>query len=325
MTMNSTMLALLVNFFWVVTCIATVLIVYASQQLLERNHFHPAIQFVSTGFLSTELMYWLPNAGVHYIFGAKLLMPYVITPKEGHKDVPYDVKMWKTPYQMRAMAEARLSRIQGYWLDPLLYAFIWVGSGGMITSSLDLTSLISTDIMGWCKSAAIQFILLSSFDFGTFLLHWIMHTPTFYLKVHKVHHNVRHLSPWVNDVEHVVESTCNVLLKCFTIIAAARCGAFQSNPWGVSFFFAFTKWYGVMEHLNMTLPPLNLLHAYRESNYPLSSLITTPAYHDEHHRYMDDIGAAGKLAVYTTLWDRLFEKQIRASTVKLHYSKVSKR
>jgi len=316
----SRMLVACVNLYWFLITAISAASVKVCNVLLVSQGFSAGVQFCVSAFLATEFLWWLPNVGVHYVFGAQILQPFRHPDKDnGEPVVPARASLWEMPYQLEAMRQARTSRVQGYWLDAFIYGATYACSvrGGVVVSTVLDVSLSSCTLLEIC-AAIFSFIgMLLYFDFVTFLLHWVMHTPMLYKRFHKLHHDIRHLSPWVNDVEADVEGLLNVFLcKATTVILAARLGLLHERPWLIVLFYAFTKWYGVMEHLNMTLPPMHTLLRRKHAGCPISSLLTLPAYHDDHHRYWRDAEAVGQLAVYTCLWDRLFARLIRRTTIK---------
>jgi len=315
------MLVACVNLYWLLIGAVAAAAIRNFNMILVSHGFSAWFQFCVSAFLATESMWWLSNVGVHYVFGAQILQPFQHPDKDnGEPVVPGRASFWQMPYQLEAMRQARISRVQGYWLDPLIYGATYyacsVKGGANISTHLGV-SLWSFDLLESCSAMCSFISMLLYFDFVTFLLHWVMHTPKLYKRFHKLHHDIRHLSPWVNDVEADLEGLLNIFLcKATTVILAAQLGLLQERPWLVVFFYAFTKWYGVMEHLNVTLPPMHTLLRRKQAGCLVSSLLTLPAYHDDHHRYWRDAEAVGQLAVYTCFWDQLFSPLIRRTTMK---------
>jgi len=309
-----------VNLYWLLIIAATIVAVRLCNSVLVDHGFSACVQFCTSAFLATEMMWWLTNVGVDCVFGAVALQPFLHDHKGGKGQAPPSARtsLWQMPYQLTAMRQARISRVQGYWLDPVIYALTYAGSvrgGAVVATNLDV-SLWPSDSQDLCLAVMSFMAMLLYFDFVTFLLHWAMHTRVLYRKYHKEHHDIRHLSAWVNDVEADVEGLLNVFMcKATTVIFAAWLGLLHQRPWLTVTFYAFTKWYGVMEHINMTLPPMHILLRRKQAGCPLCCLLTLPDYHDDHHRYWCDAEAVGQLAVYTNVWDRLLAPLVRRTTI----------
>mmetsp|Transcript_24980 Transcript_24980/g.69845 ORF Transcript_24980/g.69845 Transcript_24980/m.69845 type:complete len:340 (+) Transcript_24980:2-1021(+) len=313
-------LVMCVNLYWVLIVATTTFAVSYCNSALVALGLSAGCQFCASAFVATEMMWWLPNVGVNWVFGAEALQPFRHAHKGGMGGAPTSVRasLWQMPYQLTAMRQARVSRVRGYWLDPLIYAITYACSarrGAVVATNLAV-GFWPSDSLELCSTALTFVGMLLYFDFMSFLLHWAMHTRVLYRRYHKEHHDVRHLSPWANDIESDAEGLLNVFMcKATTVILAAWLGLLQERPWLIVAFYAFTKWYGVMEHLNMTLPPLHILLRWKQAGHPLCSLLSLPDYHDDHHRYSPDAEAVGHLAVYTTFWDRLFAPLVRRTTV----------
>mmetsp|Transcript_39059 Transcript_39059/g.88753 ORF Transcript_39059/g.88753 Transcript_39059/m.88753 type:complete len:339 (+) Transcript_39059:2-1018(+) len=313
-------LVMCVNLYWVLIVGTTAVAVSYCNSALVALGLSAGCQFCASAFVATEMMWWLPNVGVDWVFGAEALQPFRHAHKGGMGGAPTSVRasLWQMPYQLTAMRQARVSRVRGYWLDPLIYAITYACSarrGAVVATNLAV-GFWPSDSLELCSTALTFVGMLLYFDFMSFLLHWAMHTRVLYRRYHKEHHDVRHLSPWANDIESDAEGLLNVFMcKATTVILAAWLGLLQERPWLIVAFYAFTKWYGVMEHLNMTLPPLHILLRWKQAGHPLCSLLSLPDYHDDHHRYSPDAEAVGHLAVYTTFWDRLFAPLVRRTTV----------
>lgn len=118
-------------------------------------------------------------------------------------------------------------------------------------------------------------------------IHRLMHLPSLYRWIHRVHHQSTNPSPWTAYAFHPVEA----ILEAG--IAPVIAFTLPVNRYGFTIFMIFQLAYNVYGHLGYELIPL----AWRQTR--LGRWINTSTAHNLHHHFFK-----GNYGLYTRIWDR---------------------
>ena len=126
-------------------------------------------------------------------------------------------------------------------------------------------------------------------DFYFYWAHRLMHHPTLFRSVHKVHHLSTNPSPWTAYAFHPFEAFIEaaiILILAFTV---------PTHPFIIMLFMVFQIIYNVYGHLGYELFPKGFHRTW------IGRYINTSVSHNQHHAHFH-----GNYGLYTLIWDRLF-------------------
>lgn len=147
-----------------------------------------------------------------------------------------------------------------------------------------------------------SFVLLLSYDFTFFLLHYAEHKIPALWAIHKVHHSAEVLTPLTRYREHVLEGPLysSAAAIGYAVPAAVFAWLFagsikQMMLWNIGVFALLFGFNGAFRHYHV------------QFRYPrwLEKWLQSPAMHHTHHSYLPQHWDTN-MAVITSVWDRMF-------------------
>lgn len=145
-------------------------------------------------------------------------------------------------------------------------------------------------------------VLLLSYDFTFFLLHYAEHKIPALWAIHKVHHSAEVLTPLTRYREHVLEGPLYSIQAAigYAVPAAVFAWLFAGSITPVTILDVgiFTVLFGFAGAFR---------HYHVQFRYPrrLEKWLQSPAMHHTHHSYLPQHWDTN-FAVFTSLWDRMF-------------------
>jgi sterol desaturase/sphingolipid hydroxylase (fatty acid hydroxylase superfamily) len=145
-------------------------------------------------------------------------------------------------------------------------------------------------------------LLLLSYDFTFFLLHYAEHKIPALWAIHKVHHSAEVLTPLTRYREHVLEGPLYSAAAAigYAVPAAAFAWLFAGSIKEVTLLNIgiFTLLFGFNGAFR---------HYHVQFRYPrwLEKWLQSPAMHHTHHSYLPQHWDTN-MAVVTSIWDRMF-------------------
>jgi sterol desaturase/sphingolipid hydroxylase (fatty acid hydroxylase superfamily) len=189
-----------------------------------------------------------------------------------------------------------------------VWALLFLGSLGPFVER----SVIGAMTAGFGAGPAIEptlawtlfysFVLLLSYDFTFFLLHYSEHKIPALWAVHKVHHSAEVLTPLTRYREHVLEGPLYTAAAAigYAVPAAIFAWLFagsikQITVLDVGIFTLLFGFNGAFRHYHV------------QFRYPrwLEKWLQSPAMHHTHHSYLAKHRDTN-MAVITSVWDRVF-------------------
>jgi sterol desaturase/sphingolipid hydroxylase (fatty acid hydroxylase superfamily) len=149
---------------------------------------------------------------------------------------------------------------------------------------------------------AFSFVLLLTYDFTFFLLHYAEHKIPALWAIHQVHHSAEVLTPLTRYREHVLEGPLYAAAAAigYAVPAAVFAWLFagsikQMLLWNIGIFVLLFGFNGAFRHYHV------------QFRYPrrLEKWLQSPAMHHTHHSYLPQHRDTN-LAVITSIWDRMF-------------------
>lgn len=92
----------------------------------------------------------------------------------------------------------------GIWVG-VLWGVILLTSAGALQLNMSLTTPSLTQ---WAAELGLLYLLLDAWWYGT---HRLMHHPLFFRRVHAIHHQFRHATPWASWAQGPWEASINAL------------------------------------------------------------------------------------------------------------------
>jgi sterol desaturase/sphingolipid hydroxylase (fatty acid hydroxylase superfamily) len=145
-------------------------------------------------------------------------------------------------------------------------------------------------------------MLLLSYDFTFFLLHYAEHKIPALWAIHKVHHSAEVLTPLTRYREHVLEGPLYSMQAAIGYAAPAAVFGWlfagsiaQVTVLDVGIFTVLFGFAGAFRHYHV------------QFRYPrwLEKWLQSPAMHHTHHSYLQQHWDTN-MAVFTSIWDRMF-------------------
>lgn len=173
----------------------------------------------------------------------------------------------------------------------IITAFIFAGIGYIVFLT-SLTKYTQTYFnieemgVGYLVFSVVLIIVLHDTYF--YWTHRIMHIPSVYRWLHKVHHLSVNPSPWAAMAFHPLEA----IVEAGIIVVVAF--LFPVHPLAIGIFLLFMMLYNVYGHLGYELYPKGF------SRSRIGKWINTSVNHNQHH-----IHFKGNYGLYFLFWDRL--------------------
>lgn len=189
--------------------------------------------------------------------------------------------------QPRLPRGADYRREIGYSLSTLLI-FSFVGLGVWAATRAGWTQVYFTVAeRGWgylTLSVVLMIVLHDAYFYWT---HRLMHHPTLYRHVHRVHHLSTNPSPWAAFAFHPYEAVIEAgILPLIVVLMPA-------HPLAIFLFLLYMTGMNVLGHLGVELYPRGFV-ASRWTNWN-----NTTTHHALHHQYFK-----GNYGLYFNWWDR---------------------
>ncbi|MEQ8472694.1 MAG: sterol desaturase family protein [Marinoscillum sp.] len=126
-------------------------------------------------------------------------------------------------------------------------------------------------------------------DFYFYWAHRLMHHPSLFKHIHKVHHLSTNPSPWTAYAFHPIEAVIETLIIPILVFTV------PTHPFVIVLFMIFQIIYNVYGHLGYELFPKGFHKTW------IGRYINTSVAHNQHHQWFH-----GNYGLYTLIWDRMF-------------------